>query len=58
MAMILALLFLFTGCAIFIGGEDDFHHHRGHWRSHSSLQQPPESPAYNLTMGDMWARRG
>jgi len=39
--VILALFFL-SGCAVFVrdGGG---HHHRGHWRRHSSFQQSPQS---------------
>ena len=40
LAVILALFFL-SSCAVFV--RDGDHHHRGHWRHHSSLQQSPQS---------------
>ncbi len=35
---VILTLFLLSGCAVFVG-DGDGHHHRGHWRHHSSIQQ-------------------
>ena len=49
MAVVFALALATQGCAVFVGDEDDFHHHREHWgphghggRQHSSLEQIPQ----------------
>jgi len=38
--IVLALFFL-SSCAVFV--RDGGHHHGGHWRGHSSLQQSDQS---------------